>query len=70
MDKLDNHLNPHMKEALYPLILVAMKLARKKLNRYYSLTDHSEIYQIVMSEFSATMSTTFTDNRDSTPPWT
>jgi len=35
MDKLDNHLNPHTKQPYHPAIKAAMKLARKKINRYY-----------------------------------
>ena len=48
MDKLDNHLNPHTKQPYHPAIKAAMKLARKKINRYYSLTDLSSVYRIAM----------------------
>ena len=48
MDKLDNHLNPHTKQPYHPAIKAAMKLARKKINRYYSLTDLLSVYHIAM----------------------
>ena len=48
MDKLDNHLNPHTKQPYHPAIKAAMKLACKKINRYYSLTDLSSVYRIAM----------------------
>lgn len=50
MDTLDNHLNPHTKRPYHPVILAAMKLARKKINRYYSMTDLSSAYRIAMGE--------------------
>jgi hypothetical protein len=50
MDKLDNHLNPNSKQPYHPAILAAMKLARNKLNRYYSMTDLSSAYRIAMSK--------------------
>jgi hypothetical protein len=52
MDKLDNHLNPHTKRPYHPAIQAAMKLARNKINRYYSLTDLSPVYRIAMSNYS------------------
>ena len=48
MDKLDNHLNPHSKKPYYPAIQAAMKLVRKKINHYYSMTDISLTYRIAM----------------------
>ena len=48
MDKIDNHLNPTMKKPYHPAIQATMKLARKKLNRYYSMTDLSVAYWIAM----------------------
>jgi hypothetical protein len=56
MDKLEHNLNPHTKEAYHPSIQAAMKLARKKLNHYYSLTDLSEVYRIAMGKFLIPMS--------------
>jgi len=48
MDRLDSHLNAATKAPYHPAILAAMKLARKKINRYYSLTDISSAYRIAM----------------------
>jgi hypothetical protein len=48
MDRLDNHLSPHSKKPYHPAIQAAMKLARKKINRYYSMTDISSTYRIAM----------------------
>ena len=44
MDKLDSHLNPHTKKPYHPAIQAAMKLAHKKINRYYSMTDLSFLH--------------------------
>ncbi|KIM83857.1 hypothetical protein PILCRDRAFT_53538, partial [Piloderma croceum F 1598] len=48
MDKLNSHLNPHTKKPYHSAIQAAMRLARKKINRYYSLTDLSSVYRIAM----------------------
>jgi hAT family C-terminal dimerisation region len=48
MDKLDGHLNTQSKTAYHPSIQAAMTLARKKMNRYYVLTDLSSVYRIAM----------------------
>jgi hypothetical protein len=50
MDKLDSHLNPASKTPYHPAIQAAMKLARKKINRYYSMTDLSSAYRIAMGK--------------------
>ena len=50
MDKLDSHLNPRTKKPYHPAIQAAMKLARKKINRYYSMTDLSSAYRIMMGK--------------------
>jgi hypothetical protein len=50
MDKLDNHLNPAMNKPYDPAIQAAMKLACKKLNRYYSMTDLPSAYRIAMGK--------------------
>jgi hypothetical protein len=50
MDKLDSHLNPKTKKPYHPAIQAAMKLARKKINRYYSMMDLSSVYRIAMGE--------------------
>jgi hypothetical protein len=48
MDKLDSNLNPRSKKQYHPSIGAAMRLAKKKLNRYYELTDLSSAYRIAM----------------------
>jgi hypothetical protein len=50
MDTLDSHLNPQTKKRYHPAILAAMGLARRKINRYYSLTDISSVYRIAMGK--------------------
>lgn len=50
MDKLDDHLNPSTKKPFYPAIQAPMKLARKKINRYYWLTDLASPYRISMGK--------------------
>jgi hypothetical protein len=50
MDKLDSHLNPSTQKPYHPAIQAAMKLARKKINRYYSQTDLSSVYRIAMGK--------------------
>ena len=51
MDKLNNHLNPHTQQPYHPTIRAAMKLARNKINRYYSMTDLSSAYRIAMGKY-------------------
>ena len=48
MDRITNQLNLQTGKAYHPSLAAAMKLARKKMDRYYSLTDSSSIYQIAM----------------------
>lgn len=48
MDRLTSSLNNSTKCPYHPAILAAMKLARKKMDRYYSLTDSSSVYRIAM----------------------
>ena len=36
---------------MHPAIWYTLTLAKKMLNRYYSLTDHVKVYQIAMSTF-------------------
>ena len=50
MDKLDVHLRPGTWEPYHFAIQAAMKLARKKINRYYSMTDLSSVYRIAMNK--------------------
>jgi uncharacterized protein with HEPN domain len=53
MDKLDTHLNPSTQQPYHPAILAAMKLTRNKINRYYSMTDLSVVYQIAMGKYKS-----------------
>jgi hypothetical protein len=46
MDCITNQLNLQTGKAYHPSL--AMKLARKKMDHYYSLTDSSSIYRITM----------------------
>jgi hypothetical protein len=48
MDKLNVTLNRQTKQTYHPAIQVAMKLASKTLNRYYSKTDEAAAYRIAM----------------------
>jgi hypothetical protein len=48
MDILNSTLNPDTNTSYNPAILAAMNLARKKMDRYYSLTDDSSVYRIAM----------------------
>jgi hypothetical protein len=51
MDKLNNHMNNvETKEEFRPAIQAAMKLARKKMDRYWKLTDNSNTYRIATGE--------------------
>jgi hypothetical protein len=38
-------------KSLHPALCAALHIAKITLNRYYSLTDKSEIYQIAMGMF-------------------
>src|SRR6266852_1721561 len=51
MDKLNNRLNTHSKESYHPTIKAAMRLARSKMNRYYSITDRLATYWITMGTY-------------------
>ena len=52
MDHLDKHLASIATSPKYGwAIKAAIALGKKTLNRYYDCTDHSEVYQIVMSMF-------------------
>jgi hypothetical protein len=48
MDRLTNHLNYKTGNVYHSSLAAAMKLACKKMDRYYSLTDSSNIYCIAM----------------------
>lgn len=49
MDKITNTLNHQSKKHYHPAIQAAMKLAAKKIDRYYAHTDSSDAYRIAMS---------------------
>ncbi|KAG2107649.1 uncharacterized protein F5147DRAFT_557103, partial [Suillus discolor] len=49
MDHIDQELTSYSHNKKYSaLICVAVRLAKKTLNRYYKLTDSSEVYRIAM----------------------
>jgi len=48
MDRLDRHLRPSSTVSYCAPIIAAMKLAKKKMDWYYSLTDDSSAYHIAM----------------------
>jgi hypothetical protein len=48
MDKLNDTLNRKTKKPYRASIRAAMKLASKKLDKYYSMTDTSNAYRIAM----------------------
>ena len=55
MDYIDVHLATASQNLWYsPAIHTALALGKAHLNKYYDMTDHSEVYQIIMSvSFSA-----------------
>jgi hypothetical protein len=50
MDILTNTDNIEAKQLYHPVIHAAMKLAEKKMDCYYSLTDDSAAYRIAMGK--------------------
>lgn len=48
MDELTDTLDSGTERPYHPAITAAIKLARKKMDRYYSLTDDSYVYRIAM----------------------
>jgi hypothetical protein len=52
MDTLSSTMDPATKTPYHPSILAAMALARKKMDRYYSLTDDAAPYRIAMGKWS------------------
>ena len=49
MDRLDEHLATAMISPTYSTaIRAAIRIGKQTLNRYYSKTDHSELYRITM----------------------
>ena len=52
MDHIDRHLASATRDDSYkPCIQAAVAMGKKLLNKYYSYTDHSELYRIAMSKF-------------------
>jgi hypothetical protein len=50
MDHIDRHLATAVTSNTYdPSIKAAVGIGKKLLNKYYSYTDHSEMYRIAMS---------------------
>jgi hypothetical protein len=53
MDHIDNHLATAGQNLKYsPAIRASLALGKAHLNKYYNMTDHSEVYRIAMSECS------------------
>jgi hypothetical protein len=49
MDHIDQHLATAARNNTYrPCIQAAVAMGKKLLNKYYSYTDHSELYRIAM----------------------
>ena len=55
MDHIDEILTTNAidKISFEPCIRAAATLAKKTLNRYYDMTDHSEVYRIAMGMYFA-----------------
>jgi hypothetical protein len=52
MDHIDTVLaSQSVDKSLNPAVRVALAMGKKTLNRYYDLTDSSEVYRIAMSKF-------------------
>jgi hypothetical protein len=54
MDRLDSNLNPTSHAMYHPAVITAMRLARNKMNRYYSASDDSSAYRIAMGMYHMT----------------
>ena len=53
MDSIDKHLTSGALNAKYlPSIQASMFIGKRLLNKYYNMTDHSEVYRIAMGMFS------------------
>lgn len=60
MDHIDQHLATAAAKNTYkPCIQAAVAMGKKLLNKYYSYTDHSELYRIAMGEWTPLVSCTF-----------
>ena len=54
MDHIDAHLATACQDWQYsPAIRTSLALGKAHLNKYYDMTDHSEVYRIAMSECSS-----------------
>jgi hypothetical protein len=52
MDRIDEVLATSAFDSQYSIsIQAALAMGKKTLNRYYSKTDHSEVYRIAMSKY-------------------
>jgi hypothetical protein len=52
MDHIDTILASQSLDKTYcPALCVALAMGKKTLNRYYNLTDDSEVYRIAMSKY-------------------
>jgi hypothetical protein len=52
MDHIDEHLTTTSENVKYsPAIRAALALGKVLLNKYYDMTDHSEVYRIAMGEY-------------------
>jgi hypothetical protein len=52
MDAIDKELTKAVTSSKYsPAIQAALSLGKRVLNKYYSLTDHSDVYRIAMGMF-------------------
>jgi hypothetical protein len=53
MDHIDSHLTTASQDLEYsPAIRASLALGKAHLNKYYNMTDDSEIYRIAMSKYS------------------
>lgn len=60
MDHIDRHLATAASNSNFdPAIQAALALGKKVLNKYYSLTDHSELYRIAMGVYSVLISAAY-----------
>jgi hypothetical protein len=60
MDHIDQHLATAARNNAYkPCIQAAVAMGKKLLNKYYSYTDHSELYRIAMGEWTPLVYCTF-----------
>ena len=48
MDQITSNLNHQTGKSYHPSLAAAMKLACKKIDHYYSLTNSSNVYRIAM----------------------